>query len=245
MRDKPPVSSAASSSSDRASAAGTSRRWTARRLLGLLQRLAGLAMDIRAAATERAEREAAKIAAGDGGNVDPDYADPIAVDFRLGMIVHRLIGLMARIQMRAASARGAARANASGAVAKRQAAARERAEVKAAFVKETKLDSRYLLLKRPFGQSAPPRRSKKWRYLEGLASVIEGSDDRTVVREACAELAAEARKLGAHRQAEVIELVGKVILAQMDRAPVPAEPGSQRRHWDTAEGAEPAAHDSG
>ncbi|MBS0561269.1 MAG: hypothetical protein JSR21_14580 [Proteobacteria bacterium] len=207
-------------------------------MLGLLQRLAGLAIDIRAKAAERAEAEAAKLRAGDGANVDPVFADPAALDRRLGAMFYRLVGLMARIQMRASSARGAARANAPGALGKRQAAARTRAEAKAAFVRQTNLDPRYMPLKRPLGQEPPARRSAVWRYLEGLAETIAGSDDRAVVAETCAEFAAMARRLGAEKTAEAVEALGRAALAEMDGAPVPDAPGCQPRGWET--GAEEA-----
>jgi len=200
------------------------RPWSVRRVLLLLQRFAGLAMDVRFMARERAAEEAAKAAA--GGNADPLFADPQALDFRLHMIVRRLIGLMARIQLRRASARGAARANAPGAAEKRRAAAQKRAEAKAAFVKETGLDARYMLLKRPFGEPPPPRRSRAWRTLEELASVIDGIDDRTVLREAMADLADLARRMLAIRVGDVIEAAGRVLLALFDAAPNPAAPGA-------------------
>ncbi|MBS0562580.1 MAG: hypothetical protein JSR21_21235 [Proteobacteria bacterium] len=185
----------------------------------LLQRLAGIAIDVRAKAQERAEAEAeADAPPGAGANRDPVFADAAGLDLRLGAIVYRLIGLMARWQMRGASARGSARANAPGAVEKRRQAARQRAEAKAAFVRQTNLDPRYMPLKRPLGQEPPPRRSKAWRYLEGLAATIEGTDDRTVVASACAELAAIVRKLGDAKTAERIEALGRAILAELDGA---------------------------
>jgi len=221
--DNAPMRAAASSSDAPASAAdggaSAARRWSGRRLLKLLERLGAIAIDIRAKARERAEQEQAKLRKGGWTNTDARFGDPQAVDHRFGMIVYRLIGVMARWQLRASSARGAARANAPGAVEKRREAAAARAEAKAAFVRNTGLASRYAPLQRPLGQPAPPRRSAHWRYLQGLAEIIEGEDDRTVVVSACTALTSMARMLGGEEKAvTAIESLGRAILAELDAA---------------------------
>src|SRR5579871_2355948 len=99
---------AASSSHASAPAGTAARRWSARRMLRLLVRLAGLAGDVRAKARERAQAEAA-MPPDARANRDPEFADAEALDQRLGAIFYRLIGLMARWQMRGFSARGRAR----------------------------------------------------------------------------------------------------------------------------------------
>ncbi len=218
--------------------------WAVRRVLQLLQRLAGLAIDLRDRAHGHAAGEAAK--AERGGNADPFFTDP-SLDFRLHLLVRRLIGLMARIQMRRMSARGAARANAPGAAEKRRQAAVKRAEAKAAFVKETGLDPRYMLLKRPFGQRPPPRRSQWWRKLEEMAAAIEGIDDRTVLREACAEMADLARRMGLVQKAQTAEAAGRVLLSLMDDAPDPEAPGApaKPKPADEAAAVAPEVRESG
>ncbi|MBS0560490.1 MAG: hypothetical protein JSR21_10580 [Proteobacteria bacterium] len=189
-----------------------------------LQALPPAAQRDRAAAQTAVEARKAEA----GGNADPVFADP-ALDHRLFMIARRLIGLMARIQLRLRSARGRARANAPGAVEKRREAALRRAEAKAAFVRETNLDPRYMPLKRPLGQEPPPRRSRGWQTLQELAAVIDGVDDRTVLREAWTELAGLARRMQALRIGDAIEAVARKVLALFDAAPSPEAPGAPPR----------------
>jgi len=183
-----------------------------KRILGLLRRLTEFAMDLREAAQERVAAEVAKAEA--GGNADPYFMDSL-LDFRLHHLIQRLIGLTARFELRRMSERGKARANAPGAAEKRRLAAQKRAEAKAAFVRETGLDVRYMPLTRPLGVPPPPRRSKTWHFRKGWADLIEGETDAEVVRSCVRELAEIAGLMGEEPVAMQAEALEPLLLAEI------------------------------
>ncbi|MBS0561785.1 MAG: hypothetical protein JSR21_17175 [Proteobacteria bacterium] len=185
------------------------KRWSARRLLRLLVRLGDLGGALQVRIGELAKRTPERVA--------PNL-DAVALDRRVGDAWRRLIGLMARIEMRIARQRGSARANAPGAAEKRRQAARARVEAKARFARETGLDPRYAPLKRPLGQEPPPRRSDTYRFREGWASLIEGETDRAVLIQASREFADAAREIGDEPAALQIEALAREVLAEMAEA---------------------------
>ena len=206
----------------------TRGRWSSVRLLRLVEKLSALGDRLRDKVAEFMGGGAAR--EGDApenvvrNTPSPPY-DPEMIDNRLRNVMHRLIGLLARIEMRAASARGSARANAPGAAEKRREAAQKRAEAKAAFVQETGLDARYMLLKRPLGQEPPPRRSRTWHFRNTWAALIEGETDAEVVASCARELAEIAGLMGEEpiaMQVAALELRLLAEIAACVRATAPA-----------------------
>ncbi|MBS0559026.1 MAG: hypothetical protein JSR21_03125 [Proteobacteria bacterium] len=192
-------------------------RWSSVRLLRLVEKLSALGDRLRDKVAEFMGGAAAGPDAPENvvrNTPRPPY-DPETIDNRLRTVMHRLIGLLARIEMRAASARGAARANAPGAAEKRREAAQRRAEAKAAFVRETGLDARYMPLKRPLGQEPPPRRSRTWHFRNTWAALIEGETDAEVVASCARELAEIAGLMGEEPIAMQVEALEPMVLAEI------------------------------
>jgi hypothetical protein len=188
-------------------------KWSARPLLRLVERLVACGHGLRARLTELAGAPRSDASARSrAGNVDPE-----TIDQRLTMAIHRLIALLARIEMRIASRRGRARATAPGAREKRAEAARRRVEARKRWAEENRLDARYMPGPRGFCVPPPERPSAIQRYRKGLAGLIEGETDQEVLEQVAQELREIAWLLGEDIVAEAVDSAVDAAIAEVRR----------------------------